>query len=98
MERIIFVEYRIDPAKRDIYLKKAAEQLANRQDVLWYEGTDQPNVFVEQWLNSTVEQYEAMKRMRLEEQSEWDELTDCIPGGKSKLHIWEFARVSHVSE
>lgn len=91
---IIFVEYRIDPDKREEYLKQITERLGQYPQVVLYEGTDQPNVFVEQWMDTTPEDYKRLKRIRLQESSEWDAITACIPGGKSKLHIWEFAAIS----
>ncbi|EPY08359.1 hypothetical protein AZ66_11070 [Paenibacillus sp. E194] len=91
---IIFVEYRIDPDKREAYLKQITERLQPFPQVVLYEGTDQPNVFVEQWMDTTHEEYLQLRRIRLEETSEWDVITACIPGGRSKLHIWEFASFS----
>ena len=90
MERIIFVEYRIDPEKREQYMQLMDQLLKNKRDCILYEGSDQPNVFVEQYYHTTPEQYAQMKQLRLEGQSEWDEVTDCIIGGRDKLHIWEF--------
>jgi len=90
MERIIFVEYRIDPGQRDRYLQAAARLVRGQAHGMLYEGTDQENVFVEQYIHTTEEQYLQMKRLRLEQESEWDEITDCIIGGRSKLHIWQF--------
>ncbi|EJW15010.1 hypothetical protein M5X00_23735 [Paenibacillus alvei] len=91
---IIFVEYRVDPDQRAQYLEQITERLKQFPQVVLYEGTDQPNVFVEQWMNTTPEDYKRLKRIRLEDSSEWDAITACIPGGKSKLHIWEFASIS----
>ncbi|UHA74641.1 hypothetical protein [Paenibacillus sp. 481] len=96
MSRIVFVEYRINPEQRESYLSIMKQLLQYKQDVLWYEGTDQPNVFVEQWLNTTSEDYIRIKTLRLEETSEWDQVTACIPGGKSKLHIWEFQQLNSI--
>ncbi|WP_285109167.1 hypothetical protein [Paenibacillus sp. UMB4589-SE434] len=91
MGSIIFVEYRIEPEKRELYFTHINKLLQYKTDVTLYEGTDQPNVFVEQWHDTTPQQYADMKRVRLQEQSEWDVVTACIPGGTAKLHIWEFA-------
>lgn len=90
MSRIIFVEYRIDPAQREKYLRLIQAKLTSYSNVVLYEGTDQPNVFVEQYMDTTPEDYVTLKRIRLNEESDWDEVTDCIPGGRTKLHIWEF--------
>ena len=90
MSRIIFVEYRIDPNKREAYELAIDRLLRTRANCILYEGSDQPNVFVEQYFETTPEQYAHMKQQRLEQESEWDEITACIPGGRSKLHIWEF--------
>lgn len=94
MMNIIFVEYRINPEQRVTYLERIRERLKDFPQVVLYEGADQPNVFVEQWMDTTHDDYTRLKRIRLEESSEWDGITTCISGGKSKLHIWEFAALS----
>ncbi|MCE5171542.1 hypothetical protein LQV63_19765 [Paenibacillus profundus] len=98
LNRIIFVEYRIAPELRETYLSLVKRQLQSHTNAVLYEGTDQPNVFVEQWLNTSHEDYVRMKKLRLEESSEWDEITACIPGGRGKLHIWEFEELNKHCE
>ncbi|MCM3338896.1 hypothetical protein M3650_09705 [Paenibacillus sp. MER TA 81-3] len=98
LNRIIFVEYRIAPELRETYLSLVKRQLQSHTNAVLYEGTDQPNVFVEQWLNTSHEDYVRMKKLRLEEDSEWDEITACIPGGRGKLHIWEFEELNKHCE
>ncbi|CAH8769122.1 hypothetical protein [Paenibacillus dendritiformis] len=98
MDRIIFVEYRILPEAKERYLTVIRRQLKHRPDVVLYEGTDQPNVFVEQWLGTTADDYAALKKLRREGTDGWDEVTACIAGGVDKLHIWEFQRSPIVPE
>ncbi|MFW5433927.1 hypothetical protein [Paenibacillus apiarius] len=98
MNRIIFVEYRIDPKLRETYLSLVKKQLQCHANAVLYEGTDQPNVFVEQWLRTSHEDYVRMKTLRLEESSEWDAITACIPGGREKFHIWEFEEMNKHCE
>ncbi|MDU5141669.1 MAG: hypothetical protein E6230_05785 [Paenibacillus dendritiformis] len=92
MDRIIFVEYRVLPEARDRYLAAIRRLLKDRPDVVLYEGTDQPNVFVEQWLGTTADDYASLKKIRKEGADGWDAVTACIAGGADKLHIWEFRR------
>lgn len=97
MGRIIFVEYRIGPEHREKYMQASKRLLSTQQRCVHYEGSDQPGVFVEQYFDTTPEQYRQMKQLRLHQESEWDDIADCIPGGKSKLHIWEFVEIASVS-
>ncbi|MBG9795824.1 hypothetical protein ABD76_26620 [Paenibacillus dendritiformis] len=97
-DRIIFVEYRILPEAREMYLTAIRRLLKDRHDVVLYEGTDQPNVFVEQWLGTTADDYASLKKLRREGAEGWDAVTACIAGGADKLHIWEFRRSPIVPE
>ncbi|BFH12103.1 hypothetical protein WJ0W_000363 [Paenibacillus melissococcoides] len=98
MDRIIFVEYRILPEARERYLNAIRRLLKDRPDVVLFEGTDQPNVFVEQWLGTTADDYASLKKLRIEGADGWNAVTSCIAGGVDKLHIWEFRRSPVVPE
>nr|WP_206529898.1 hypothetical protein [Brevibacillus sp. SYP-B805] len=52
----------------------------------WYEGVEQPNLFVETFDVDTLEQYEAIKAWRLGDAA----FAENIAGGTAKLHIWAF--------
>ncbi|CAH0118315.1 MULTISPECIES: MFS transporter [unclassified Paenibacillus] len=89
-----FVEYKIDPERREAYLKTMKRLLADcGGNVTLYEGADQPNLFVETWSLTCPEDFERIKRDRLTAGSEWERMTDFIVGGKDKIHIWEFIHV-----
>lgn len=92
---IIFIEYRISIAHRDIYLERIPQLLQPYSHVSLYEGIDQPNVFVEQWLDTTNEDYINMKEMRCEQVSKWDVITAYILGGKKAINIWQFRLRAH---
>ena len=46
---IVFVEYKVFPEKREAYLSRIRELMKNASGVQLYEGSDQPNLFVEIW-------------------------------------------------
>jgi hypothetical protein len=60
-----------------------------------FEGTDQPGLFVEEFIVADMEAYESLKKARNEEVSEvWEQQHACVPGGKNKVHIWAFAKLN----
>jgi hypothetical protein len=87
---ICFAEYRIAPEHREQYLALAAGQLSGRDDMYLYEGTDQPNLFVEVWQAPTFAAAEQIKEERRSGRSSLAQITAWIPGGESKLHVWTF--------
>lgn len=96
---IVFVEYRIAEDCRDLYLKWSEGIKRQHQQLELYEGTDQPNLFVEIWNGLSEEEYHSMKQERTgsgvsgEENDLWKPLDAWITGGRSKLHIWHFKKV-----
>ena len=59
----------------------------------WYEGSDQPGLFVEMWSDVPWETYLRMKRERTEDpHSPWREMDEMVEGGKAKIHIWHFKK------
>lgn len=96
---IVFVEYRIEEDCRDSYLEWSEGIKQQYQQLELYEGTDQPNLFVEIWNGFSEEEYLSMKQARTgsgaaeEKVGLWKPLDAWIKGGKSKLHIWHFKKV-----
>lgn len=89
---IVFVEYKVFPEKRNAYLSRIGELMESASGVQLYEGSDQPNLFVEIWQDCDPARYRELKRLRLEPGSAWSELADFVPGGASRIHIWHFDR------
>lgn len=87
----VFMEYKLDPAKR----AAALSLLAGMSDKLTamgaigyrcMEGLDQPGLFVEAFEVQAVEQYEQIKAWRLADEA----FCDCVAGGSAKVHVWAF--------
>lgn len=92
---IIFVEYKVIPEKREAYLQwiDARSRSDSSISMELYEGSDQPDLFVELWRDFNEEAYRAFKKTRLESaDSPWAELANYVPGGAAKIHIWHFHR------
>jgi hypothetical protein len=88
----IFVEYRIQQACKEMYLEQVRTLQTIHNFEVW-EGTDQPNLFMEEWRGLTFEQYEKLKQSRLnEEDNDWKQLHACIEGGALKIHMWHFTQ------
>lgn len=92
----VFIEYKLNqdidqgfsshaPKLRDKWKELGAE------DVHIYEGTDQPNLIVEEFFVDSEEAYHRLKDLRLAETDPfWKDLHGYIAGGKDKVHIWAF--------
>ncbi|WP_282940434.1 hypothetical protein [Paenibacillus sp. RC67] len=104
----VFVEYQILPAYTSNYSIWMAEVRAQYENVAFYEGSDQPGLFVEIWTGLSKEQYILLKQARRREaseegqsafmnnpfgQTEWNKLDEWIKGGNEKVHIWHFEKV-----
>lgn len=87
---ICFAEYRIIHEYRQEYLAYTDTLLSGLHDVHLYEGTDQPNLFVEVWNAGTAEHAERIKKERCSERSPWFCISEWIVGGSEKMHIWTF--------
>lgn len=89
----VFIEYKLDPAKRTEGLRLLADMekrmtaLGAREYRCW-EGLDQPGLFVEAFEVAGVEQYEQIKEERLRDEP----FCGCVAGGAAKLHVWAFRR------
>ena len=91
---ICFAEYRILPERREQFLALAGQlQTEEKRFVQFYEGTDQPGLFVEVWQTATEEEAERVKEERLSGHSSWSALSPFIAGGTAKLHVWTFRPV-----
>ncbi|MBD2868075.1 hypothetical protein [Paenibacillus arenilitoris] len=90
---ICFAEYRINPGDREPYLAFARQLVSVEENVYLYEGTDQPNLFVEVWHAKSAEEAERIKKERCDERSSWRRISDFIAGGAAKLHVWTFKPV-----
>ena len=95
----VFVEYTIIHEKRIAYLhymQKRVEQTG----LELFEGTDQPNLFVEIWSNVSYSAYLSLKEERLEpvKDSLWEDFEEMVQGGLKKLHIWHFNKPIEFNE
>lgn len=96
MEVKVFIEYQIVSEKRDTFmqilpgLKRSADEQGGREYKI-YEGTDQPNLIVEEFLVENIRRYQEIKTERLNSDSPfWKNQHEHIVGGAKKLHIWAF--------
>jgi hypothetical protein len=96
VEAKVFIEYKIIAEKRDTFmellpdLKQNADWHGGREYKI-YEGTDQPNLIVEEFLVEDIERYQMIKTERLNPNSPlWKKHHQHIAGGADKLHIWAF--------
>lgn len=91
---ICFAEYKIMPEYVEMYRDKVGElRKQETRPFQLYEGTDQPGLFVEIWHADSYEEAERVKGERMEERSPWSALSQWIPGGPAKLHVWTFKPV-----
>ncbi|WP_029192232.1 hypothetical protein [Paenibacillus harenae] len=90
---ICFAEYRISPEQREQYLLYTEALLAESRHVYIYEGTDQPNLFVEVWHAPTAAAADDIKKERCNERSPWFRISEWVIGGAAKLHVWTFKPV-----
>lgn len=91
----VFVEYKIKPDKREQYLHSVKEiqrrmEQGGASHFSLYEGSDQPDLFVEMFDVPSIEIYYLLK----EERSMQPVIDDCIAGGAAKIHIWAFEPVA----
>jgi len=90
---VVFVEYRVAEEHRHAYMR-LMEEAKRRGGFEFYEGAEQPGLFVEIWPDMSAAAYEEMKRERLGEPSGlWGDVQQMIVGGTDKTHIWRFEKV-----
>lgn len=100
MELKIFAEYMVAKGERDIFFS-LLQEVKEYQVSIWsvkdfeiYEGTDQPNLFVEEFDMEGEDNFNRLKEERLlEKDALWKKLNSCIVGGRDKLHIWAFKKI-----
>lgn len=97
----VFVEYKIKPESRESYLTWMNEMAQKEKRLAFYEGSDQPGLFVELWDDVTYEEYAEMKERRLNHASSgdnesegWKKLSGFVEGGTPKIHIWHFTKAN----
>lgn len=95
---ICFAEYKIMPEHRGPYLLLANKLKEQDSRVEVYEGSDQPDLFVEVWTAQSQAEADAIKEERYGERSSWHAVTQWIVGGKAKLHVWTFKPISLGSD
>lgn len=94
---IVLMEYKILPEHRTAYLDWMTSKQKAYPELEWYEGTDQPGLFVEGWPNCSYERFQAFKAERKDPgHPEWGKLHEYVPEGK--IHIWHFQSVQHNKE
>lgn len=87
----IFVEYKIEPDKRERYMKHMASipaEVARRGGIgyRWLEGVEQPNTFVEAFETENLNVYQEIRKWRMADTT----LQECVKGGAAKIHMWAF--------
>lgn len=96
----VLSEYKVLDEKKAEFLSllplvKEALEKEGARDVRFFEGSDQPGLFVEEFLVDSMKTYEEVKKWRYEEQSEvWSKFHSYIPGGRDKVHMWAFTRLN----
>jgi hypothetical protein len=95
----ILSEYKVDKEQRETYLNlihELKDQLHHfgAEHITIYEGTDQPDLFVEEFVVANMDVYTEIKDIRKNEQSVfWQKFNGCISGGKDKVHMWAFKKL-----
>lgn len=91
----VFIEYQIEPDKRTKFLHQQVswEEEVHRLGGLnfrFYEGVDQPDLFVEEFEVRSMDEYQLFKARRSTNES----FRQCVKGGAAKIHIWAFQHVA----
>lgn len=90
---IVFIEYKVFPDKRSAYMSWIKSAAGGDERFELYEGSDQPELFVEQWCGIDVDAYRTFKSRRTEPGDPvWSSLAEFVPGGMAKVHVWHFRR------
>ncbi len=92
----VFMEYKIIEEHRENYLqamKKVAESMKEQQvsHFQYFEGADQPLLFVEMFDVDSMDEYERLKAWRCGEDSV---ISNWIQGGNGKIHMWAFKEIT----
>lgn len=91
----VFIEYKVKEEQREAYLQEMARipaEVAKRggRNYRFYEGTDQPCLFVESFEVADERAYRAIKTWRTGDQR----FATFLVGGLEKMHVWAFRPVS----
>lgn len=91
----IFMEYRIKPEKREQYLEYMEQmpediERMGAHEYRFYEGVDQPNLFVETFEVHSKDNYIACKEKRTSD----ERLASYVLGGAEKIHLWAFEQIN----
>lgn len=93
MEKV-FVEYAIAGEALNDYRAFMADKRSGGMRFEWYEGTDQPGLFVEIWPGLDYASCERFKRRRSDPADpDWGQLEAWVRGGVAKVHVWHFTEV-----
>lgn len=94
---IMFVEYQVFPEKRNAYLQWMADLIGQEAHADFYEGSAQPNLFVELWRGVDEQEAESFRRIRQDPQGPWSALAEFVPGGTERIRMWHFRSMSSPS-
>lgn len=91
---LVFIEYKVKEEMRERFLAQMSrirQRIAEMggENFRFYEGLDQPHLFVESFEVSSVEQYQAIKEWRRQDEP----FANCIVGGREKINVWAFQPV-----
>jgi hypothetical protein len=97
----VFIEYKIDNLERTLFLSllPAIEQFHrkrwNIEGYSVFEGTDQKNLFVEEFNVNNLGDFENIKHNRKNCDSKlWLDFNKCILGSRKKINIWAFKKIN----
>lgn len=92
-----FAEYHIHSNHREQYMSWVRVMTGRYPSLQVYEGTDQPNLFVESWEGISHEDFEAMKSYRKKGQGNGDEdlrlVSNWLAEDNGKINMWHFRKV-----
>lgn len=80
---VTFMEYKVEAHRVEEYRAYMRGLAAEHSELEWYEGTDQPHLFVELWRADSIDAAERTKKERQRERSSWS----------NKVHAWTFQRM-----
>ncbi|WP_126425350.1 antibiotic biosynthesis monooxygenase [Brevibacillus marinus] len=91
----VFIEYKVKEEQREAYLQEMSripQQVAERggRGYRFYEGLDQPCLFVESFEVEDETVYQAIKAWRTGDRR----FAPYLAGGLEKMHVWAFQPVA----
>ncbi|WP_172371641.1 hypothetical protein [Sporosarcina jiandibaonis] len=99
----VFIEYNIKSPERKLFLS-LLPQIKILHEKKWdvlkyqvYEGTDQPNLFVEEFLIRNIQEFKDIERFRRTSQDQvWKSFERCLLENREKVNIWSFKTIELV--